>query len=195
MHGPTRCPSLTKMAPRTGSWPPTSWATRWSSSGSSCRLILRAVAVARGIWFVSHIFARCVSQKLYGHARIARGNENRTRNVQKRVCQRPFESEGCTRGGTRYFSCLPCRILEQFAGTSKPILPYCRCQSLCCSTTSSRLRRKWNSRNGSKRQPASFATISSAAPLSPCWSRSDSPEQMAVTIIYAEVPLTTLLRC
>ena len=25
-------------------------------------------AVAQGIWFVSHIFARCVSQKTYGHA-------------------------------------------------------------------------------------------------------------------------------
>ena len=28
--------------------------------------------MARGIWFVSHFFARCASQKTHGHARIAR---------------------------------------------------------------------------------------------------------------------------
>ena len=51
-------------------------------------------------------------------------------------------------------------------------VPNRRCPWRCCSTTSSRLRRRWSSTRRSRRRRASCATTSPATPSSPCSSRS-----------------------
>ena len=54
--------------------------------------------MAQGIWFVSHFFARCASQKTHGDAKITRKTkntrpcENHTRNTWDFLIPRPTES-------------------------------------------------------------------------------------------------------